>query len=159
MTAARRLTRGLASLGIALTMPLAAILGVSIVAMADDGAPPTRAAPPSRMRVEIPRKERPKEEPRTETVQDLIREAFGKRADEALRVAHCESRFVADARSYAGARGIFQLMPVHRWRIAEVDGPKGDLYDPKTNIRVARDLFDDEGWRPWVCARKLGIRT
>jgi soluble lytic murein transglycosylase-like protein len=90
------------------------------------------------------------------TIEDLIRETFGKRSDEALRVASCESKLDPKALSRAGARGVFQIMPVHTWRVAQVGGT--NLDDPKTNVRVAKALFDDEGWRPWTCARIVGAR-
>ena len=91
------------------------------------------------------------------TIEDMIRAAFGPHADEALRVANCESRFNPRERSSAGAEGIFQIIPgYHAWRIARVGG--SDLYDAATNVRVAFDLFKEQGWRPWVCAHRLGIR-
>jgi hypothetical protein len=50
-------------------------------------------------------------------------------------------------------------MPVHRWRVAQVTLSSRDLSDARTNIRVAGHLQRSEGWRPWVCARKLGLTT
>jgi soluble lytic murein transglycosylase-like protein len=103
-----------------------------------------------------PKPEPKKSERSKPSIEDMIRIQFGRRADEALRIARCESKLNSKARSYSGARGVFQLMPVHAWRIARVGGK--DLYDAKTNIKVAKHLQRDEGWRPWVCARILGVR-
>lgn len=99
-------------------------------------------------------KKRKKEEPNT--IPDMIRLEFGKHATEALRIADCESRFDTDDVSSAGAIGVFQIRLVdHGWRIKKVHGK--DLTDPRTNIDVAHHIFKDQGWRPWVCARILGI--
>ncbi len=102
------------------------------------------------------RSDKPAKPDGAQTIEDLIRETFGKRSDEALRVASCESKLDPKALSRAGARGVFQIMPVHTWRVAQVGGR--NLDDPKTNVRVAKALFDDEGWRPWTCARIVGAR-
>ena len=94
---------------------------------------------------------------KSDTVPEMIEDVFGKRADEALRIAHCESKYRPDAVSYAGAVGVFQIRPrLHGWRVKKVKGGK-DLRDAGTNIRVAYSLMKDQGWTPWVCARILGI--
>jgi hypothetical protein len=99
------------------------------------------------------------EEQEDPSIEDMIREEFGDRAEEALRIAHCESRLEPSARSRAGAVGVFQIMPrYHSWRVGEVEDGK-DLWDPMTNVRVARNIFDHQGWRPWVCARIVGVRA
>lgn len=91
------------------------------------------------------------------TIPDMIRDEFGDHADDALRVARCESRFDPQA-FYAGAVGVFQIMAsAHDWRVKKVEGR--DLTDARTNIRVARHLFEEQGWRPWTCARIEGVRA
>jgi soluble lytic murein transglycosylase-like protein len=97
----------------------------------------------------------PKPKPRPKTVEQMIRDEWGDRSDEALRVAHCESKLDPDDVSSAGATGVFQIMPVHTWRVRKVGGKH--LADPLTNVRVARSLYEDEGWRPWTCARIVGL--
>ena len=89
------------------------------------------------------------------TVEQMIHSEFGARGDDAVRIARCESKLDPQARSHAGAAGVFQLMPVHSWRVAKVKGKH--LYDARTNVKVARHLHQDEGWSPWVCARILGL--
>jgi soluble lytic murein transglycosylase-like protein len=147
--------RTIATLAIALSFPataFAAVIELPRAASASRQAPATpepKAPPKAKER----RTQRKKRKP---TIEDMIRSQFGKRADEALNVARCESKLQPKALSRSGARGIFQIMPVHSWRIARVRGK--DLWDPKTNIKVARHLFDDEGWGPWSCARIVGLR-
>jgi hypothetical protein len=91
------------------------------------------------------------------SIEDMIEKEFGKYADEALRIAFCESRFDTNDVSSAGAVGVFQIRSVdHGWRVKKVKDGK-NLFDPWTNVRVARHIFDHQGWRPWVCARIVGL--
>ncbi len=88
------------------------------------------------------------------SITEMIKAVFGSRADEALRVARCESRYDPNARSGSYV-GVFQIhRRTHAWRIKEVGGK--DLYDPMTNVRVAHSLMKDKGWGPWTCARAIG---
>ena len=68
----------------------------------------------------------------------------------ALRIMHCESRGDPDAVSGDGANiGLMQINVVHR---ARVGGNLELLYDPETNIRIARDIWrDNSGFSPWAC--------
>jgi hypothetical protein len=94
-----------------------------------------------------------KDEPKT--IPDMIRDEFDGHADDALRVASCESKFDPNA-YYGGAVGVFQIMAsAHDWRVKKVRGR--DLHDARTNIRVARHLFEEQGWQPWTCARIVGV--
>lgn len=79
----------------------------------------------------------------------------------ALRVARCESKFNEKAQNPSGARGIFQLMPVHSGRAAEVGARESEarepyswdeMYDAGKNTRVAEDLYNEQGWDPWECS-------
>lgn len=84
------------------------------------------------------------------SVEALIREIFGADAERALRIARCESGLNPKAVSRAGAVGVFQVMPqYHSWRIAKVGGTS--LFDARTNVLVAKHIFDSSGWTPWVC--------
>ena len=140
-------------------LPAAALMIVS-------SAIPVRAAEPVRLDVAKPpvvtvakifqKKKKHKDGNKNESIEDVIEDVFGKHADAALRIAHCESKYRPDAVSHAGAVGVFQIRPrLHGWRVKKVHGK--DLRDPRTNIRVAYSLMKDEGWVPWVCARILGI--
>jgi soluble lytic murein transglycosylase-like protein len=52
-------------------------------------------------------------------------------------------------------RGLFQINSVHASRVR---GNLDSLYDPETNVRVAYAIWSEQGWSPWVTARKLGIK-
>ncbi|MEX0874209.1 MAG: hypothetical protein WD646_05760 [Actinomycetota bacterium] len=102
--------------------------------------------------IEAPRKHKKK---KVKSIPEMIRVVFGSRSGEALRVANCESRYDPDARSSSYV-GVFQIhQGFHGWRIRKVGGK--DLNDPMTNVLVAHSLMKDKGWRPWTCARMLGI--
>jgi hypothetical protein len=42
---------------------------------------------------------------------------------------------------------------IHRNRVA---GNLNALYDAQTNVQVAYEIYSEQGWCPWVAARKLG---
>lgn len=68
--------------------------------------------------------------------------------EQALAVAWCESRYDPAAYNPSGASGLFQIIPYwHSWRL----GPGESLFDPAVNVRVAYELYAEQGWRPWVC--------
>jgi hypothetical protein len=128
-------------------------------ALSPPPAPASALGPTPVVRVETKKanKKRKKRKKEPKTIPGMIRLEFGRHADEALRIANCESRFDPDDVSSAGAIGVFQIRLVdHGWRIKKVHGK--DLTDPRTNVRVAHHIYEDQGWQPWVCARILGIR-
>lgn len=51
-----------------------------------------------------------------------------------------------NATSYAGARGLLQVMPF--WAESLGISPNS-LYDPATNIKVAKYVYDQQGWNAW----------
>jgi hypothetical protein len=64
-----------------------------------------------------------------------------------LRVLRCESGgdpSIAN-REGSGALGLLQIMPF--WQKTY----PGDYTDPETNIRIARLIWDRQGWGAWVC--------
>lgn len=66
--------------------------------------------------------------------------------DRALCLMKYESGGNPNATSWAGARGLLQVMPF--W--AKHLGLSPDaLYDPATNIRVARYVYGQQGWWAW----------
>lgn len=75
---------------------------------------------------------------------------------EAIDVAFCESSLRPDAYGFntngTGDYGLFQINSIHLKRYGE-----GFMYDWRENVQVAYKLYKEQGWRPWVCARKLGI--
>ncbi len=68
---------------------------------------------------------------------------------EALAVAFCESRYDPAARNSSGAKGLWQFMPVHDWRL----GPGETFYDPVVATRIAYEVWSEQGWTPWESCR------
>jgi hypothetical protein len=163
-TPARRRRRGRSTAG-ALLAAMTLMIGHPVAPAAAGQTPELVAEPvkPSRAKDNESKhrkhKKRKKKHDSREhdSIPEMIRDVFGKHADEAMRVARCESHFRPDAVSHAGAVGVFQIQRVHDWRVKKVRGK--DLHDPFTNVRVAYSLMKDEGWRPWVCARMLGVTS
>ena len=87
-----------------------------------------------------------------------IREVFGNEADNAIKIAQAESGLNPNAihinKGGSVDRGIFQINSVH---LDRVNGNAEALFDPKTNIKVAYEIFSEQGWCPWTTARKLGL--
>jgi hypothetical protein len=50
--------------------------------------------------------------------------------------------------------GLFQINSVHA---AKVGGNLEKLKDPETNVKVAFQIWQEQGWRPWTTAKKLGL--
>ncbi len=68
---------------------------------------------------------------------------------EALAVAWCESRYDPAAENPSGAKGLWQFMPVHNWRL----GPGETFYDPVVATRIAYEVWSEQGWTPWRACR------
>jgi len=99
------------------------------------------------------------------TPDQMIRVAFSERGaspavqEQAVRVAHCESTLRPAAKSPGGGNwGLFQINTVHRGRVATMGFDWNQMLEPWANAVVAADLWAQQGWRPWSCARNLGIR-
>jgi hypothetical protein len=78
---------------------------------------------------------------------DKIKAAFGKDGDDAVKVAFCESSLNPEAKNKrSSARGLFQIM-------ASVHGVREKwLLNEDVNIQVAKQLFDEQGWNPWLAS-------
>lgn len=99
------------------------------------------------------------------SVEDFIRVAFAERGatvaqqDQAIRVANCESTLRPDAVSSGGGNwGLFQINTIHRGRVEAMGYQWDQMLLAYENSRVAADIWAEQGWRPWSCARRLGIR-
>jgi len=72
------------------------------------------------------------------------------------KIIQCESGWRTDAinKNNNGTfdLGLFQINTVHGKKIS-----RADALDFKKNIDFGIKLFKEQGLRPWVCARKLGI--
>lgn len=87
-------------------------------------------------------------------IEQLIAEVWTTDTLWAVRVARCESGLRPNARNGSHV-GLFQLSTrYHSHRISKVRRDGTSLYDPLTNILVARDLYLEQGRRPWYASRK-----
>lgn len=81
----------------------------------------------------------------------VIERAFGERAEEAKKVAWCESRDHPDSRN-GQFWGLFQIgVKVHAPLIASMGYTADDMLRAEPNARVAAALQAQQGWRPWSC--------
>ncbi|KKL19588.1 hypothetical protein LCGC14_2463910, partial [marine sediment metagenome] len=72
--------------------------------------------------------------------------------NEAFQVVDCESSWSPDAISWAGSRGLMQLMPVHAWRFAARGWDYWvDVFVPERNVAIGYELWLEQGWVPWDC--------
>ena len=83
----------------------------------------------------------------------MIRNTFPEDPQTAIAVATCESGLRSTAYNDKNVTptydsGIFQLNSVHDARLDELGLNKWDVED---NVKFARMLYEEEGWRPWVC--------
>lgn len=79
---------------------------------------------------------------------------------EAHLIVQCESGHHPDAVSPGGRdHGLFQINNVHRAEFERVTQVGWEhRYTPYWNAAYARHLYDQRGWQPWTCARKVGLR-
>jgi len=87
-------------------------------------------------------------------VRALIRAAFPNDSARALAVANCESGLNPKAYNPNNSNGstdggLWQINSTHDSRL-EVLGL--NKYNPEDATKFARMLYDESGWRPWVCA-------
>jgi len=83
----------------------------------------------------------------------LIRRVFPDDAERALAVAKCESGFNPDARNDKNKDGttdggVFQINSSHDTHMKALGL---DKWNPEDNVAFARMLYEESGWRPWVC--------
>jgi hypothetical protein len=86
--------------------------------------------------------------PRTE-LERLVAAAFPEDVATAFRIVECESRWDPSAVSPTNDHGLFQINAIHLQPGGAGYGM--DPYNPVENITIARRLYDESGWRPWVC--------
>jgi hypothetical protein len=105
-------------------------------------------------------------------IQAYIYEVFGEVADEAIKIAKCESTFdhtrIGDTalmmydskhdEMIGDSIGLFQIRTGGRgWNRARANGMTADefrtyLFDYKNNINYAKEIYDRTGWRQWTCS-------
>ena len=91
----------------------------------------------------------------TPDIEQIIRFNFGDLGDkvvqQALKVAACESGLRPEAvntknKDKSRDDGTYQINSIHGV------APKF-LHNPRVNIAVARQLYDEQGWGPWYSSR------
>jgi len=60
----------------------------------------------------------------------------------AMAIAKAESGMRCDAVSPTSDFGPMQINIIHKWR--------GNIYDCTENLLIAKQIFDEQGWNPWV---------
>lgn len=77
----------------------------------------------------------------------------------AVAVAGCESGFRDNAKNLNSNgsidRGAFQINDIHEGSLYQRSQTL-QLYEIQFNVEIAIKLWRRDGWRPWVCAHKLG---
>jgi hypothetical protein len=91
------------------------------------------------------------------TIEEKIKEAFPEDEITALKIAQCESGLNPNAHNNRNKNGstdggLYQINSVHDKRLNELGL---DKYDIEDNIAFARRLYEENGWRPWVCSKKI----
>lgn len=85
----------------------------------------------------------------------LIRKTFGDQADNAIRVADCESQLdptrIGDTHMAKYSYGLFQIN--RTWH----DYSPETLLNAQRNVEIAKEIYDKGGWSRWTCGRNLGI--
>ena len=82
-----------------------------------------------------------------------ICDVFDNNCNEALTIVRYESGYNPNAISHTGDYGLFQINCY--WHRNKFSGDCYALLDIDTNIRVAKQIYDVQGWRPWVTSRYL----
>lgn len=90
-------------------------------------------------------------------IPDLIRSVFGRFganvAEQAVRVAGCESHFDPTVVNASGHTGLFQLSSrYHQGRAARLGYSWAQMREALPNITVAADLYGEtHSWQAWTC--------
>ncbi len=83
-----------------------------------------------------------------DVIKQKICEIFKENCLEALTIVMYESGFRADAISQTNDWGLFQINC--RWHSKRVGGNCNKLLDPDVNIAIARQIYLEQGWKPWA---------
>ncbi len=90
------------------------------------------------------------------SLDEIINRYFGPAAGRAKAIAQCESNMNPNAVSPTNDHGLFQINHVHRGQFESVTGaPWSSVYNAELNTKYAKWLYDQQGWSPWVCNRKV----
>jgi len=86
-------------------------------------------------------------------IKSKICQVFGPECSNALIIAFRESGYRQFAISKTNDYGIFQMNC--RWQGRRVGGVCTRYFDVDTNIRIAKQIFDEQGWNPWTTKKYL----
>lgn len=86
-------------------------------------------------------------------VKQRICEVFGPACRDALIIALHESGYRLDAVSPTGDYGVMQINCY--WHKAKVSGDCTKYFDLETNLRVAKQIYDNRGWNAWATKKFL----
>lgn len=82
-------------------------------------------------------------------IKEKIKDTFPEDPQTAIAIAKCESRFNPMAyNDQSDDGGVFQINQVHLPRLEQLEL---DRFDVEDNITFARMLYEERGWKPWVC--------
>ena len=88
------------------------------------------------------------------TIEEMVRQAFGDQADNALKVMQCESQGqvdrIGDKQLPKPSIGLFQINTYYN---PEYSSQR--LTDPNYNIQVAHEIYLKGGWGRWTCGRRI----
>lgn len=92
------------------------------------------------------------------SLEEYICSVFKSRCNDALKVAKAESGMRCDAMGVNTNKtfdaGLWQINSIHLkkgWKLA-------DLLDCKKSTQLAFTIYEQQGFSPWVAAKKLGIK-
>jgi hypothetical protein len=94
-------------------------------------------------------------EPAKISTDELLVKYFGEVAPRAKKIITCESGGNPNAyhknNNGSSDYGLMQINSIHIKRIGDLN----KLYDPETNIRIGSEIYNEQGFRPWVCNKKI----
>jgi len=85
----------------------------------------------------------------------LVKKYFpAKEIKNALLIIKLESKGDPNAVGKTNDHGLFQIhAPSHKDKYKNIK----QLYNPEFNVKVAKIIWKQSGWRPWTTARKAGL--
>jgi hypothetical protein len=99
-------------------------------------------------------------------MQSLISKYFPENSNEAINVFAKESSLnptktnINDSPTIGKTRDIGLTQTNEYWQaplIKKMGFKPTDLYDPENSLKVAREIYNKSGWKPWYGAKALGI--
>jgi len=100
----------------------------------------------------------------TKAPEALLKKYFPNNWETMERIMICESQGIANKvgdehltyeNGQGASYGLLQIRDIGD----RIDDPT-KLFDPETNIRMAREIFDRQGYGAWInCANKLGLKN